>query len=72
MGGALGWPEAWQSCVWLYSRLTPAQSFEPDRPHPAWPEKEFSVSNFGFWFCVSTSRSSGAGRPQMESQQVAG
>lgn len=54
------------------TRLTLAQSCELDPPHPAWPEKEFSVSNFGFWFCVSTSHSSGAGRPQRESQQVAG
>ncbi|XP_035883810.1 uncharacterized protein LOC118501077 [Phyllostomus discolor] len=71
MSGTLGWPGTWQSCFWLCSRLTLAQSCELDRPRRARPEKEFPFSNFVFfWFCVPTSRSSGAYRSQMESQQV--
>ncbi|XP_030655640.1 uncharacterized protein LOC115831488 [Nomascus leucogenys] len=49
-----------------------ARSCEPDRPRLAWSEKEFSFSNSDFWFCVSTLRNSGASRPHMDSQQVAG
>lgn len=65
MSGTLAWPGTWQSCFWLYSRLTLAQNCELDRPRPARPEKEFSFSNFVFfWLCVSTSRSSGAYGPQ--------
>lgn len=45
---ALECPGTWQSCFWLYSCLTLMQSCELDGSRWAWPEKEFSFSNFDF------------------------